>query len=34
MEFVENEFSEALECTLSIPYINYRNNYFYEKFGY
>lgn len=34
MEFVENEFSEALEWTLSTPYMNYRNHYFYEKFGY
>lgn len=34
MEFVENEFPEALEWTLSTPYLNYRNQYFYEKFGY
>ncbi|OZV10646.1 hypothetical protein CIW83_19170 [Tissierella sp. P1] len=34
MEFIESEFSEALEWTLSTPYMNYRNHYFYEKFGY
>lgn len=34
MGFVENEFPEASEWTLSTPYMNYRNHYFYEKFGY
>lgn len=34
MKFVENEFSQALEWTLSTPYMNYRNHYFYENFGY
>lgn len=34
MKFVESEFPEALEWTLSTPYLNYRNHHFYEKFGY
>lgn len=34
MNFIEDEFPEALEWTLSTPYMNYRNHYFYEKHGY